>query len=98
MLAAEEEIANKIVELAKKRDLTVYQTVNDILTQVLRLEEMGLTLQEVVDERWMLERAQEIGLTFTAEHLLYRIVDTSYTHNPEDASKMWTEIGFWYGK
>lgn len=98
MLAAEEEIANKIVELAKKRDLTVYQTVNDILTQVLRLEEMGLTLQEVVDERWMLERAQEIGLTFTTEHLLYRIVDASYTQSPEEASKMWTEIGFWYGK
>jgi ribosomal protein L18 len=98
MLAAEEDIANKIVELAKKKDLTVYQTLNDILTQVLRLEEMGLTLQEVVEERWMLERAQEIGLTFTVEHLLYQIADSSYSQDLEEASTMWSELGYWYGK
>jgi hypothetical protein len=98
MLAAEEEIANEIVELAHKKDLTVYQTVNDILTQALRVENMGLTLKEVVDERWMLERAREIGFTFIIEHLLYDIVDTSYNLDAEWATELWSNIGSWYGK
>ncbi|MFP3952445.1 MAG: hypothetical protein ACLFVP_09945 [Candidatus Bathyarchaeia archaeon] len=98
MLAAKEEIANDIVDLANEKDLTVYQTVNDILTQALRVEGMGLTLKEVVDERWMLERAREIGLTFIIEHLLYQIVDEAYTQDPEAAKKLWVDIGHWYGK
>jgi hypothetical protein len=98
MLAAQEDIANLIAELAKRRDMTVYQTVNDILEQALRVEGMGLSLRDVVDERWMLERAREIGFTFTVEQLLYGIVDEAYEENKEKAVKMWREMGHWYGK
>ncbi len=45
MLAAQEDIANRIVDLAQRKDMTVYQTVNDILEQALRVEELGMSLQ-----------------------------------------------------
>jgi len=98
MLAAQEDIANLIAELAKGKDMTVYQTVNDILEQALRVEVMGLTLRQVVDERWMLERAREIGFTFTVEQLLYRVVDEAYGMDPERYAGIWREMGHWYGK
>ncbi len=98
MLAAQEDIANRIVELAKRKDRTVYQTVNDILEQALRVEELGMSLSQVVDERWMLERAQETGFTFTIEQLLYRIVEDAYEENSEKSAKVWREMGHWYGK
>lgn len=98
MLAAQEDIANKIVELAKRKDMTVYQTVNDILEQALRVEGIGLSLKEVVDERWMLERAKEIGFTFTVEQLLYQGVDQAYEENKEKFTEIWKETGHWYGK
>jgi len=98
MLAAQEDIANKIVELANRKDMTVYQTVNDILEQALRVEGIGLSLKQVVDERWMLERAQEIGFTFTIEHLLYRIVDAAYEEDQERFTGIFKEMGHWYGK
>ena len=98
MLAAQEDIANLIADLAKKKDMTVYQTVNDILEQALRVEGMGLTLRQVVDERWMLERAREIGFTFTVEQLLYRVVDEAYEEDKKKYSKIWQEMGHWYGK
>lgn len=98
MLAAQEAIANRIVELAKRKDMTVYQTVNDILEQALRVEELGMSLRQVVDERWMLERAQETGFTFTIEQLLYLIVEEAYDENPEKSEKVWREMGHWYGK
>ncbi len=98
MLAAQEDIANRIVELAKRKDMTVYQTVNDILEQALRVEGIGLSLKQVVDERWMLERAQEIGFTFTIEQLLYRIVDAAYEEDQERFTGIFKEMGHWYGK
>ena len=98
MLAAQEDIANRIVELAKRKDMTVYQTVNDILEQALRVEELGMSLSQVVDERWMLEKAQETGFTFTIEQLLYRIVEDGYEENSEKLAKVWREMGHWYGK
>jgi hypothetical protein len=98
MLAAQEDIANRIVDLAKRKDMTVYQTVNDILEQALRVEEFGMSLRQVVDERWMLERAQETGFTFTIEQLLYRIVDEAYDSDKDKFTNIWREMGHWYGK
>jgi len=98
MMAAEEDLAKRIVDLANRKDMTVYQTVNDILEQALRVEEMGLSMRQVVDERWMLERAREIGLTFTVERLLYEVVEAAYEEASEDHAELWREMGRWYGK
>jgi hypothetical protein len=98
MLAAQEDIANRIVDLAQRKDMTVYQTVNDILEQALRVEELGMSLRQVVDERWVLERAQETGFTFTIEQLLYRVVDEAYESDKEKYTVIWREMGHWYGK
>jgi hypothetical protein len=98
MLAAEEDIANGIVEMAKRRGVTIYQTVNDILEQALRADGMGLVLKEVIDQRGMLERAREMGFTFTIERLLYDITDTAYERTKNKVSQMWQETGRWYGK
>lgn len=98
MLAAQEDIANRIVELAKRKDMTVYQTVNDILEQALRVEELGMSLSKVVDERWVLEKARETGFTFAIEQLHYRIVEEAYKESPEKSVTTWREMGHWYGK
>lgn len=98
MLAADEDLANKIVEIAKRRGLTVYQTVNDLLEQALRVEQMGLMLSDVVDDREMLERAKGMGFTFTIEELLYDVVDVAYSHAKKQLSDMWLDMGRWYGK
>ena len=98
MLAADEKLANKVAELASRRGLTVRQTVNDILEQALRVEEAGINLKEVVEERWMLEKAQEVGFTFVPEHLLYQVVDAAYSEGGKRLADMWREVGHWYGK
>jgi len=98
MLAADEELANKVAELASRRGLTVRQTVNDILEQALSVEEAGISLKEVVEERWMLEKAQEIGFTFVPERLLYQVVDAAYGQGGKQFSDTWRGVGSWYGK
>jgi len=98
MLAAEEDLANKVAELAEKRGLTVYQTVNDILEQAIRAEEQGLNLKEAVDRRGDMEHAREMGLTFTVEHLYYQVVDAAYSKDKERIRQLWSDMGLWYGK
>lgn len=98
MLAADEDIANKIVEMAKRREWTVYQTVNEILEQALRADGMGFFLADVVDEREMIEKAKKMGFTFAVENLLYDVVDMAYTKDKKRLSEMWLEVGRWYGK
>ena len=98
MLAAEEDLANKVTELAERRGLTIYQTVNDILEQALRAEEQGINLKEAVDRRSDMDRAREMGLTFTVEHLYYQVVETAYGKDKEKIKDLWRDMGFWYGK
>lgn len=98
MLAAEEEIANRVVEMARRRGATVFQTVNDILVQALRADGMGLVLKDVIDRRGMLERARELGFTFTIERLLYEVVETAYSHARKQLCQTWLDMGRWYGK
>lgn len=98
MLAADEDIANKIVEMAKRREWTVYQTVNEILEQALRADGMGLFLADVVDERETIEKAKRMGFTFTVENLLYDVVDMAYSKDKKRLSEMWLDMGRWYGK
>lgn len=98
MLAADEDIANRVAEVAKQRGATVFQTVNDILEQALRADVLGLGLEEVIDKRGMLVKAKEVGFTFTVERLLYQVVDTAYDHAKNLMSEIWLEEGRWYGK
>ena len=98
MLAADEDLANRVVEMAKRRGATVFQTVNDILEQALRADGVGIPLEEVIDNRGMLETARETGFTFAIERLLYDVVDMAYVHAKNQLSQMWLEMGHWYGK
>ena len=98
MLAADEKLANKIVEMAKRRESTVYKTVNDILEQALRADQMGLSLSEVVDERETLEKAKKMGFTFAIEELLYEVVGIAYNRNKKGLQNLWLDTGRWYGK
>jgi RimJ/RimL family protein N-acetyltransferase len=98
MLAAEEDLANRVAELANKKGLTVYQTVNDILEQALRGEKAGVNLREALDRRDDMKRAREMGLTFTPEHLYYQVVDLIYGQQKDRVLDLWREMGLWYGK
>lgn len=98
MLAAEEDLANKVAKLAEKRGLTVYQTVNDILEQALRAESQGVNLREALDRRGDMERARDMGLTFTVEHLYYQVIDTAFSEDKKRIKELWRDMGFWYGK
>ncbi|MGD2200241.1 MAG: hypothetical protein PVJ38_01250 [Candidatus Bathyarchaeota archaeon] len=98
MLAADEALANRIVEVAKRKDSTVYRTVNEILEQALRADAMGLILSDIIDNREKLEKAREMGFTLTVERLLYDVVDLANDKAGKELEELWLETGRWYGR
>jgi len=98
MLAADEDIANQIVEIAKRRGSTVYGTVNEILGQALRADGMGLNLNYVIENREKIEKAKGMGFTFTIEKLLYEMVGLAHDKAGKKLGEIWLETGKWYGR
>ncbi len=98
MLAADEDTANKIVEIAKRRGSTVYGTLNEILEQALRADGMGLNLNYVIENREKMEKAKGMGFTFAIEKLLYAVVGLAHDKAEEELGEIWLETGKWYGR
>jgi hypothetical protein len=69
-----------------------------MLEQALRAEEQGLTLKEAIDRGDKMDRAREMGLTFTVEHLYYKVVESAYGKDKDNIRDLWRDMGFWYGK
>ena len=69
-----------------------------MLEQALRAEEQGLTLKEAVDRGDKMDRARDMGLTFTVEHLYYQVVESAFSKDKQIVKDLWRDMGFWYGK
>jgi len=98
MLAANEVIANEIVKLARKRNITIYNAVNEILSQALKAESGGYSLTELVEKYQTLDRAYKIGLGLRIESLYDDLVELLFQIEPDKLMSLFREKGYWYGK
>jgi len=97
MLAARADLADKVSEIAMRKG-TLYDFVNDILEQAVRADSMGLTLREVVDERWILRDAKDAGFIVFPERLVYGLIEKACKTPKKELQGLWYETGEWYGK
>ncbi|MCS7120625.1 MAG: hypothetical protein RMJ07_00570 [Nitrososphaerota archaeon] len=98
LLAARLSLANKISEIAARRG-TLYDYVNDVLEQAVRADNLGLSLKELLDDRWLMKEAKDAGLTVFPQSILYKLVERAYGEVGEEwMEKLWYETGQWYGR
>ena len=98
MLAARLDLSDKISEIAARRG-TLYDYVNDILDQAIRAESIGLTLKEVLDDRWLIQTARDAGFTVVPEKIVYDLIESAYGKlGKRKMMGIWYETGQWYGK
>jgi len=98
MLAAREDLVDKVSEIARDRG-TLYDYVNETLEEAIRANSLGLLLKEIIDERWVLESAKDAGFTLVSERLWYDLVERAYQHWGKRWMKdLWYETGQWYGR
>ena len=98
MLAARLDLADKISEIAARRG-TLYDYVNDILDQAIRAESLGLTLKEVLDDRWLIQTARDAGFTVVPEKIVHDLIENAYGKlGKRKMTSLWYETGRWYGR
>jgi hypothetical protein len=98
MLAARLDLADKISEIASRRG-TLYDYVNDVLEQAIRAEDLGLTLKDVLDDRWLIKMAKDAGFVLTPEKIVYGLAESAYKQvGKEELANVWFETGQWYGR
>ena len=97
-LAAREDLVEKIKNLAKKKNLTLYALINETLEQVLKAEEAEKTLAEIVDEYKTLKMVKEAGFILTPSNLIYPILEKTFKDEEKNLTKIWFENGEWFGK
>jgi len=98
MLAARVDLADKVLEIAARRG-TLYDYVNDVLEQAIRAESLGLTLKEILDDRWIIKSARDAGFTVIPEKTVFELIEDAYKSlGKEKMANLWYETGQWYGK
>lgn len=99
LLAAREDLAEKIAEIAGRKKWTLYEFVNEILEEAIRADSMGVSLRELIDERGVLKDAKDSGFLLVPARLWYDLVDKAYAKlDGEWMGELWYECGQWYGK
>jgi len=98
MLAAREDLVDNVSALANRRGYTLFSVTNEALEQVLKVDEMGCRLSDVVREFEILKAAKESGFVLVPEGLLYEAMERAYLENRDWMIAKWFEMGEWCGK
>ena len=97
MLAARLDLADKIMDIAAHKG-TLYDYVNDILEQAIRAEDLGLSLKDVLDDRWVIKTARDAGFMVIPGKISYDLTEISIKRvGREKMAAIWYETGQWYG-
>jgi hypothetical protein len=97
-LAARKDFVVRVRDIAKKRNQTIYALVNEALEQLLRAEEMEVSLPEIVDGYYFFHLAQESGFTLTNESLLFHVLEKVFEEDSKSLTDMFYKTGEWLGK
>ena len=98
MLAAREDLAIRLLEVADRKNVKLFGMLNETLEMVLKTEDMGLSLDRVVNEYGVVKAAKDAGFVLAVEGLWYEVVDKLFKTEKDWMVKKWYESGQWYGK
>jgi len=97
-LAARKDYVVQLREISRNNNKTLYAMVNAALKQLIRAEKMEVSLQEIVDQYFLVKIAKESGFTLTNENLLFHILEKVFKEDDESLVKMFYKTGEWLGK
>jgi len=95
MLAARDDLADKIGKIAETRGFTVFGLVNDLLDLAIKVDEMGVSLKEAVDSYELAKEVRDASFVLIFESLLYDTAQVAFEKSNEKTLKIWFDAGVW---
>jgi hypothetical protein len=96
--AAREDLLEEMNKIAKENELSLYRFVNETFELNLKVNELGISLQELIHSRRLLNDARENGFTLGLESLWYEMAELAYNNSKKKALESWTHAGVWLAK
>lgn len=98
MLAAREDLADRLSEIAAQRGLTLFSLVNELLEVAIRVDDMGISLKEAVDAYELTREVRDASFTLVLESLLYDTADLASEKANAESQKIWFDAGVWVAR
>ena len=98
MLAAREDLADRISQIAVDKGFTVFGMVNKLLELAIRADDMGVGLEKAVDNYELINAVRTASFTLVLESLLYDTAEIAFERTRERTLRVWFEAGNWIGK
>ncbi len=95
MLAARDDLADKIGKIAESRGFTLFGMVNDLLDLAIKVDRMGVSLKDAVDAYQLAKEVKDASFTLVLESLLYDTAQIAYERASEKTLKAWFDAGVW---
>jgi hypothetical protein len=98
LLAVQGDLAQKIIEIANRKGMTVYSFTNEVLEQVVIADGMNRSIKDIVESYGLLEIERDSGAVFATTDTLLYMVQRLYEQEKDALLKNWYESGQWFGK
>jgi hypothetical protein len=95
MLAARDDLADKMGKIAENRGFTLFGMLNDLLSLAIKADSMGISLKEAVDAYELAKEVRDASFTLVLESLLYDTAEIAYEKATEKTLKIWFDAGAW---
>lgn len=95
MLAARDDLADKVSEISTSKGFTLFQMLNNILELSIKAHSVGTSLEETYETYLTMKAVKEASFTLIPENLLYDTAEIAFTKAKEKTSKIWFEAGVW---
>jgi len=98
MLAARDDLVDRISEIADSKGFTLFGLINSLLELAVKVENMGISLEEAVDQHEAIRAVRDASFTLVLESLLFETAEIAYRRAKDKALKIWFEAGVWVAK
>lgn len=95
MLAARDDLADKALKIAERKGFTLFAMINDLLELAIKVDSMGISLEESVSAYQLAREVKDAGFTLVLETLLYDTSRLAYEKKSAEALKTWFDAGVW---
>lgn len=96
-LAAKGDLVEKIKEIAKKKNLTIFSLANEALENLIKAEQTGESLSQIIEKYDMIKAVREAGFTLTPENIWFSFLNQK-VESKSNLTEFWKESGEWFGK
>ncbi|MFQ5761618.1 MAG: hypothetical protein ACE5PO_01165 [Candidatus Bathyarchaeia archaeon] len=97
-LAARDDLVDKVSEIARSKNVTLFGMINDTLEQLVKAEELGDNLSTILEEHITIKMAKDAGFTVVPDSLWNYLLERTFDKDKVTLGEIWRSTGEWFGR